>query len=83
VGSEEQWCLTWLENDANNAEYQRRSLDIDQIYTSPDSCIVSSLIAHCKAQYLYIDLLEIVKCSNAKLYWYCVLMHGIDKAKGY
>ena len=68
MGDEGQWRLTWLENDANNAEYQCRSPDIDQIYTNPNSCIIPSLIACCKAQYLYVDLLEITKRPNTKLY---------------
>ena len=82
VGHEDQWRLTWLNNNANNAEFQRRGSDIDQIYTSSDPHVVLSLMAHYKAQYLYIGPLEITKYTNVNLYRYNAFMKVVYKAKG-
>lgn len=82
AGHEQQWRLTWLENDANNAEYQRRSPDIDKIYTSPDAHVILSLMARYKAQYLYVGPLEIEKYPNTNLHRYNTFMQVVYKSKG-
>ncbi len=82
AGHEQQWRLTWLENDANNAEYQRRAPDIDQIYTSPDAHVVLSLMAHYKAQYLYVGQLEIQKYPTTNLHRYSAFMQIVYQSKG-
>jgi uncharacterized membrane protein len=82
AGHEQQWRLTWLENDANNAEYQRRSPDINKIYTSPDVHVILSLMARYKAQYLYVGPLEIEKYPNATLHRYNAFMQVVYKSKG-
>jgi YYY domain-containing protein len=82
AGHEQQWRLTWLENNANNAEYLRRGPDIDKIYTSPDPHVVLSLMARYKAQYLYIGPLEIEKYTNVNLHRYNAFMQVLYKSKG-
>jgi uncharacterized membrane protein len=82
VGHEIQWRLTWLKNDANNAELQQRSSDVAQIYTSPDPHVVLSLMAHYKAQYLYVGPLEMTKYSNANLHRYNRFMQIVYNAEG-
>jgi YYY domain-containing protein len=82
VGHEIQWRLTWLKNDANNAELQQRSSDVAQIYTSPDPHVVFSLMAHYKAQYLYVGPLEMAKYTNADLHRYSRFMQIVYNAEG-
>jgi YYY domain-containing protein len=82
AGHEYQWRLTWLKNTANNAEYQRRGPDIDQIYTSPDPHVVLSVMARYKAQYLYVGPLEFTKYVDVNLYRYNTFMQVVYKAKG-
>ncbi len=82
AGHEYQWRLSWLENAANNADYQRRGPDIDQIYTSPDPRVVLSLMARYNAQYLYVGPLEFTKYVDANLYRYSAFMQVVYKTKG-
>ena len=82
AGHEYQWRLTWLENAANNADYQRRGPDIDQIYTSPDPRVVLSIMARYNAQYLYVGPLEFTKYVEVNLYRYSAFMQIVYKTKG-
>lgn len=81
-GHEQQWRLTWLNNNANDAEYQRRGPDIGKIYTSPDPHVVLSLMARYKAQYLYVGPLEMAKYTNVNLHRYDKFMQIVYKAQG-
>jgi len=82
VGHEDQWRLTWLENDANKDEFNRRESDIDQIYTSPDPRVVLSLMARYNARYLYVGPLEIAKYSYVNLQRYAAFMQVAYNAEG-
>ena len=81
VGHEVQWRLAWLKDDANNAEFQQRSSDVVQIYTSPDSHVILSLMASYKAQYLYVGPLEMTKYSTADLHRYSKFMQIVYNAE--
>ena len=82
VGHEVQWRLAWLKNDANNAEFQQRSSDVVQIYTSPDPHVIFSLMARYKAQYLYVGPLEKTKYRNVDLHRYSKFMQIVYNAEG-
>ena len=82
VGHEVQWRLAWLKNDANNAEFQQRSSDVVQIYTSPDPHVILSLMARYKAQYLYVGPLEKTKYQNVDLHRYSKFMQIVYNAEG-
>ena len=58
VGHEYQWRVNWLNNPPNDVEFQRRTADVDLIYTNPDASLVLSVMARYHAEYLYVGPLE-------------------------
>ncbi|HEX4203583.1 MAG TPA: DUF2298 domain-containing protein [Ktedonobacteraceae bacterium] len=82
VGHEYQWRVGWLNKGNNAAEFNRRSGDIDTIYTNSDPQAVLSTMAHYHAQYLYVGALEFVKYPKADLQRFGSFMQVVYAAHG-
>jgi uncharacterized membrane protein len=83
IGHEYQWRVIWItKSAANNGEYQRRSSDVDQIYTSTDANTVLSIMAHDQVQYLYVGALERVKYPHSNLSRYSTFMQVVYQNDG-
>jgi uncharacterized membrane protein len=83
TGHEYQWRVVWItKSPVNNAEYQRRASDVDQIYTSFDPGTVLSLMAHDHVQYVYVGALERAKYPQADLKWYSSFMQVVYDVGG-
>jgi uncharacterized membrane protein len=74
VGHEYQWRVNWLNRDFNSVEFNRRSADIDSIYTDTRPAVVLSLMLRYQAQYLYVGSLEQAKYPNANLHRFSTFM---------
>jgi uncharacterized membrane protein len=66
-GHEVQWRVNWLNNSTNAADFNRRSADLDTIYTSTDSAQVLQVLHRYNARYLYVGALERQKYPHADL----------------
>jgi uncharacterized membrane protein len=66
-GHEYQWRVNWLNDPANAADFNRRSADLDTIYTSTDAGLVIQLLRRYDASYLYVGTLEHQKYPKADL----------------
>jgi uncharacterized membrane protein len=83
IGHEYQWRAIWITKyPENNADYQRRASDVDQIYTNTDPGTVLSLMAQDHVQYLYVGELERKKYPLANLTRYKSFMRVIYSADG-
>jgi uncharacterized membrane protein len=82
VGHEYQWRVNWLNNALNQVEFQRRSSDIDLIYTSPNASLVLSLMARYHAKYLYVGALEHQKYPATNLQRFSTVMQVAYNANG-
>lgn len=82
LGHEYQWRVRWLDNPANNAEFQRRIADVDSIYTATDSTTVLAVMAHYNAQYLYVGPLEYAKYPKTNLHRFSSFMQVVYNAEG-
>jgi YYY domain-containing protein len=82
VGHEYQWRVNWFNKDDNAAEFNRRSSDIDTIYTSTDPQVVLSLMARYHAQYLIVGALEQAKYPKANLQRFGAFMQVVYSAYG-
>ncbi len=82
VGHEYQWRVRWLDNEANNAEFQRRIGDVDTIYTSTDPNAVLSVMNHYNAQYIYVGPLEYVRYPKVDLHRFSTFMKVVYNAEG-
>ncbi|HEX6779190.1 MAG TPA: hypothetical protein VF099_13360, partial [Ktedonobacterales bacterium] len=60
-GHEYQWRVNWLNDPTNAGDFNRRSGDIDTIYTSADAAAVMQLLHQYHARYLYVGALEYQK----------------------
>ncbi|HLI07520.1 MAG TPA: DUF2298 domain-containing protein [Ktedonobacteraceae bacterium] len=82
VGHEYQWRVNWL-NEGNNAiDFNRRSSDIDTIYTSTNPQVVLSLMNYYHAQYLIVGALEKAKYPKANLQRFSAYMQVVYSAYG-
>ena len=81
---EYQWRVVWItKSPENNAVYQHRAPDVDQIYTDTDPKVVLSLMAQDHVQYLYVGELEKEKyAAHANLYRYAAFMQVVYDANG-
>ncbi len=66
-GHEVQWRVNWLTNPTNAADFNRRSADLDTIYTSTDAAQVLQVLHRYQARYLYVGALEHQKYPQADL----------------
>lgn len=82
VGHEYQWRVTWLNREGNDVEFERRSSDVDSIYTNTSQTVVLSLMARYQAQYLYVGPLEKAKYPNADLHRFSSYMQVVYTADG-
>lgn len=82
VGHEYQWRVNWLNNSLNDVEFQRRSGDIDLIYTNPDAHLVLSVMARYHAEYLYVGALEHQKYPMTDLQRFGKFMQVVYNADG-
>jgi len=83
IGHEYQWRVIWItKSPENNAAYQRRASDVDQIYNSTNSRTVLSLMAQDHVQYLYVGALEWKKYHIINLNWYSEFMQVVYSANG-
>jgi YYY domain-containing protein len=82
VGHEYQWRVNWLNKGANAVEFNRRSSDVDLIYTSPDPKVVLSVMARYHAEYLYVGALEYAKYPTANLRRFSAFMQVVYNAGG-
>jgi YYY domain-containing protein len=82
VGHEYQWRVRWLDNEANNAEFQRRIGDVDTIYTSTDPNAVLSVMKHYNAQYIYVGPLEYARYPKVDLHRFSTFMRVVYNAEG-
>jgi YYY domain-containing protein len=83
IGHEYQWRVIWItQSPQNDAEYQRRAPDVDQIYTSTDPLSVLSIMAHDQVQYLYVGELERMKYPQVDLKRYSSFMQVVYNADG-
>ncbi len=82
VGHEYQWRVNWFNKDNNAAEFNRRSSDIDAIYTSTNPQVVLSLMSYYHAQYLIVGALEHAKYPKVNLQRFGVYMQVVYSAFG-
>ena len=82
VGHEYQWRVNWLNRNDNATEFNRRSADIDVIYTSPDPGTVLSLLARYHAQYVIVGPLEQAKYPKVNLQRFGTFMQVVYSAYG-
>ncbi len=82
AGHEVQWRLNWLNNPVNAVNFNRRETDVQLIYTSLNSSVVLSTMAHYNAQYLYVGTLEYTRYPNANLHRFSSFMQVVYNADG-
>ena len=82
VGHEYQWRVNWLNNPVNAVEFNRRTADVDTIYTNQNPDVVLSTMKHYNAQYLYIGALEHQKYPMANLTRFSAYMQVVYNAEG-
>ena len=82
VGHEYQWRVNWLNNGLNNIDFQRRTADVDLIYTNPDASVVLSVMARYHAEYLYVGALEHQKYPATNLQRFSTFMQVAYNANG-
>ncbi len=85
VGHEIQWRLNWINKGTNLTEFQRRAMDVDTIYKSPDPATVLALMAHYNAQYLYVGPVEYAKYAldpKLNLHRFSAFMQVVYNADG-
>jgi uncharacterized membrane protein len=81
-GHEIQWRENWLNNPTNAADFNRRSADLDTIYTSTDAGQVMQLLHHYDASYLYVGTLESQKYPKADLGRFAQFLTVVYQAEG-
>ncbi|HLW01355.1 MAG TPA: DUF2298 domain-containing protein [Ktedonobacterales bacterium] len=79
---EYQWRVNWLTNPVNAADFNRRSADLDTIYTSSDAGQVMRLLHHYNASYLYVGSLEHQKYPKADLSRFAQFLTVVYQAEG-
>ncbi len=82
AGHEIQWRVNWLNNPANAADFNRRSADLDTIYTSTDAQQVMQLLHYYHASYLYVGTLEHQKYPKADLSRFSQFLPVVYQAEG-
>jgi YYY domain-containing protein len=82
VGHEYQWRVNWLNNPANNVEFQRRAADVDLIYTNNNPAQVLSILHRYNAQYVYVGALEYAKYPTSDLQRFSAFMQTVYSANG-
>ncbi|HCI81437.1 MAG TPA: hypothetical protein DHW02_17310, partial [Ktedonobacter sp.] len=82
VGHEYQWRVNWLNDPMNAIEFNRRSADVDTIYTNKNSDVVLSTMKYYNAQYLYVGALEHQKYPMANLTRFSAYMQVVYNAEG-
>lgn len=82
VGHEYQWRVNWLNRSGNMLDFNRRSNDVDTIYTNPDPRTVLSVMATYQAQYLYVGPLEYQKYPTINLHRFSTFMQVVYNANG-
>jgi YYY domain-containing protein len=81
-GHEIQWRVNWLNNPTNAADFNRRSADLDTIYTSTDAGLVMQLLHQYHASYLYVGTLEYQKYPKADLGRFAHFLSVVYQAEG-
>ncbi len=81
-GHEIQWRVNWLNNPANAADFNRRSADLDTIYTSSDAGQVMQVLHRYDASYLYMGTLEYQKYPKADLSRFAQFLTVVYQAEG-
>ena len=82
LGHEYQWRVNWLTIGTNADEFGRRKNDIDTIYTNANPSVVLAVMAHYKAQYLYVGPLEYQTYPAVNLHRFSTFMHIVYNADG-
>jgi YYY domain-containing protein len=82
VGHEYQWRVNWLNNDAAWRNFNQRSVDVDTIYTEPDTQAVLDAMKRQGAQYLYVGPLEAGKYVDTDLQRFRGFMQVVYDAQG-
>lgn len=82
VGHEYQWRVNWFNKGDNAADFNRRSSDIDAIYTSADPKVVLSLMNYYHAQYLIVGALEQARYPKVNLRRFGAFMQVVYSAYG-
>ncbi|HLG78566.1 MAG TPA: DUF2298 domain-containing protein [Ktedonobacteraceae bacterium] len=82
AGHELQWRLNWANDPTKGQDMYRRSGDIAQIYTDPNSQQVVSLLEQYKVSYVYVGQLEHQKYPNADLQRFGTFMQVVYNANG-
>ena len=82
TGHEWQWRYNWLNQGDNLAAFQRRSVDIDLIYSSPDDNDVITTMKKYHAEYLYVGQLEYQKYASSDLHRFGRFMQKVYDANG-
>ena len=82
VGHEYQWRVNWLNKPQNALNFNRRSADVDTIYTNPNPSLVLSTMALYHAEYLYVGPLERVKYPTANLTRFKTFMQVVYNTDG-
>ncbi|HLG61351.1 MAG TPA: DUF2298 domain-containing protein [Ktedonosporobacter sp.] len=82
VGHEYQWRVNWLSQGNNGSEFERRSADVETIYTATQPEVVLAIMNHYHAQYLYVGALEYAKYASANLHRFSTFMQIVYNANG-
>ncbi len=82
VGHEYQWRVNWLNTPNNALDFNRRSGDVEAIYTNPNAGTVLSIMARYHAQYLYVGPLEYQKYPTTNLARFKTFMQVVYNANG-
>jgi len=82
VGHEYQWRVNWLNNPQHALDFNRRSVDVDTIYTNPNPTVVLATMARYHATYLYVGPLEYQKYQRANLTRFKTFMQVVYNADG-
>src|SRR5437660_1079814 len=82
VGHEYQWRVNWFNQGNNGSEFDRRSADVETIYTATQPDVVLAIMAHYHAQYLYVGALEYAKYPSANLHRFSAFMQTVYNANG-
>jgi YYY domain-containing protein len=82
VGHEYQWRVQWLRNPLYLDDFNRRSADVDTIYTNPQASVVQALLQHYHIAYVYVGPLELAKYPVINLARFPSLLQVVYSAKG-
>ncbi|HEU5229081.1 MAG TPA: DUF2298 domain-containing protein [Ktedonobacteraceae bacterium] len=82
VGHEYQWRVNWLNQGNNGVEFERRSADVETIYTATQPNLVLTIMSHYHAQYLYVGPLEYAKYTSANLHRFSAFMQVVYNVGG-